>query len=263
MTDLYDLYDTPQERLAAVFQDFAERLQAEHDKKEAALDHVFEHARTRLHRVHLKAQNSYKRIFDEILVKLNHHDDVEILHFFEKVIRSRRKDLYADVFARAEPAISTVEKEGGNLRIDIEKEGYGGGNCIYSDRRKGYFSFLDVFLDGFDDDWGYKVVKQRVNHEEERNIRSEAAVRAWKKEEENRRVTVEKATAAVEATGLKEVDLVTVIKGFLEEHRGSEAATESASIEKEKEEDSISPTQAPPAESATATAAEKGYGYFS
>ena len=209
MTDIADLLDAPQDRLAYRMHEFMERLEEKHKEDERRLDRLFEEQRTRLHRVHKKAQSAYKSIFDEMLVKMNHNEDLEVVQWFELALKTKRRDLLGEILAQASSALRDIEKNGGALVCKIQREGSSaGGSCLYSERKNGYFSFLDEFMDGYDDSVAYEVRQTSVSERERKRKKDEedeAWLKKWRAEREAERVTVEKAAAAVEAaagTGL-------------------------------------------------------------
>jgi len=161
MTDLVDLITNPQERLTTLFDAFIKRLEKSHEEAEQKLDRVMEHFRLKLHRQHLKTVYSYKKILDEIWVRVQKDKDLPVLVMFEQLLRSEQPELYADVFDRAIPVIKEIEREGGTLDCRIQRAGYGPGGCLYSDRADGHFSFCNEFLDGFDDDVEFKITRMR------------------------------------------------------------------------------------------------------
>ena len=176
MTDLLDLIGDPKERLTVVLDRFIERLEAQHKKDEEALDRVYEHHRLKLHRHHLKLVSSYKHILDELYVKL-HSEDAYIVEMMERILRAPDRAPYAEVFRQALPVIDKVERDGGSLDMSIKH--YDGskissGGCLFSERGNGHFSFMDEFLDGFDDEVDFKVMRMRTSEKQ-------------KKEEEERR----------------------------------------------------------------------------
>ena len=178
MTDLIDLITNQKERLTVVFDKFIERLETKHRDEERKLDQVMEHFRLKLYRQHLKSVYSYKKILDEMYVQIDKNKDLPILEFFERMLRAEDKTLYADIMDRAIPVIQEIEKDGGTLDCRIQRAGNGPGGCLYSDRADGHFSFCGEFLDGFDDDMEFKVVKMRKD-EKVRREEEERRDREW------------------------------------------------------------------------------------
>lgn len=204
MTDISDLLDTPQARLAYRMQGFVERLQEKHKEEEQKLDLVIEKCRTRLHRLHLKVESTYKSLFNECIGALNHNEDVEILEWLEFIQKTERKDLVHDVLERAKPVIQEIERSGGRLAVDISKEGYGSSGCIYSDPRRTYFSFLDEFLDGYDDGYVYtvkRITKTEAEEEKERDARIEEHIAKWRAKERASRVDWDAVPTVLAAAG--------------------------------------------------------------
>ena len=215
MTDIADLIDTPAARLAYRMSAFVEQLEERHTAEEKALDHLFEEQRRRLHRLHEKTKSAYKTLFDELLVKLNHQEDTVLHQWFSYATKTERMDLMVEVMERALPAIEEVEKRGGQLRVDIEKVGFGPSGCLYSDRKNGYFSFCSEFLDGYDDDVAFlvkRVTQSEREREKERERRLEESIAAWRAKERAKRVDVEAAEAAVDGEALREVSPATVFE---------------------------------------------------
>jgi hypothetical protein len=216
MTDIGDLIDTPQERLAYRMREFIEDLQARHKREEATLDELIETHRTRLHRLHLKVEHSYKVLMDEVLIRLNRDEDVEILEWFELVLRTKRKDLVAEIFSRATPVIRELEVRGGSLECDIRAGGHGPSGCLFRERKGGYFSFLGEFLDGFDDDVVYSVKREMKSEREqkkERDARLNAHIEEWRAKERAKRLDAEElerelgaADAALRERSLAEME---------------------------------------------------------
>ena len=178
MTDLIDLITNQKERLTVVFDKFIERLESKHRDEERNLDQVMEHFRLKLYRQHLKSIYSYKKILDEMYVQIDKNKDLPILEFFERMLRSEDKTLYADVMDRAIPVIQEIERDGGTLDCRIQRAGYGPGGCLFSNRADGHFSFCSEFLDGFDDDVEFKVMKMRKD-EKARREAEEVRDREW------------------------------------------------------------------------------------
>jgi len=180
MTDLLDLIENPKERLTVCLDRFMERLEAQHQKDEEALDRVFEYHRVKLHRRHLKLVSTYKHILDELYVKLDSNSDAYIVEMMERILRAPDKAPYAEVFRQALPVIDKVERDGGSLDMSIKH--YDGskissGGCLFSERGNGHFRFLDEFLDGFDDSVDYKVVRMNTTEKQKK----EEEEKRWKK----------------------------------------------------------------------------------
>ena len=190
MTDIPDLISEPQVRWAYLLQEYMEDLREKQRKDERAIDRMVEECRTRLHRLNLKTESTMKRIFDELLVRANHNEGAEAAAWFEFILKTKRQDLVMDVLERAAPVIRDIERNGGQLEVDIRRTGHGSGGCIYSDRRHGYFSFCSEFLDGFDDDIVYvikKETKTRAQQDKERDARIEAHLEEWRAKEKAKR----------------------------------------------------------------------------
>jgi len=179
MTDLVDLITNSQERMTVLFDKFIKKLEKSHQEAEQKLDRVMEHFRLKLHRQHLKTVYSYKKILDEIWIRVQKDKDLPVLAMFEQILRSEQPELYADVFDRAIPVIKEIERDGGTLDCRIQRAGYGPGGCLYSDRADGHFSFCSEFLDGFDDDVEFKVMRMRKDEKKAKEL-EEARNREWR-----------------------------------------------------------------------------------
>jgi RNAse (barnase) inhibitor barstar len=179
MTDLVDLITNPQERMTVLFDAFIKKLETSHQEAEQKLDRVLEHFRLKLHRQHLKTVYSYKKILDELWIRVQKDKDLPVLAMFEQLLRSEQPELYADVFDRAIPVIKEIEREGGTLDCRIQKAGYGPGGCLYSDRADGHFSFCSEFLDGFEDDVEFKITRMRKDEKKAKEL-EEARDREWR-----------------------------------------------------------------------------------
>jgi len=179
MTDLVDLITNSQERMTVLFDKFIKKLEKSHQEAEQKLDRVLEHFRLKLDRQHLKTVYSYKKILDEIWIRVQKDKDLPVLAMFEQILRSEQPELYADVFDRAIPVIKEIERDGGTLDCRIQRAGYGPGGCLYSDRADGHFSFCSEFLDGFDDDVEFKVMRMRKDEKKAKEL-EEARNREWR-----------------------------------------------------------------------------------
>ena len=92
--------------------------------------------------------------------------DALMIALFEKYLRTEDRAPFKQIMEEALPVLDKVEKEGG--RIDMSIKHYDSskiqsGSCLFSDDPRGYFSFLDEFLDGFDDFADYKVMKMGMD----------------------------------------------------------------------------------------------------
>jgi len=184
MTELVDLITNPRARLETVLDAFIKRLEKEHEKDERALDRTFAEFRTRIHRQHLKTISSYKHLLDRLYKTLTDVKDTVILEAFERILRTEDRSLYKDVLAEALPLIRKVEQEGGHMEIAMKHHDSSriqSGGCLFSNDPKGHFSFLDEFLDGFDDFYEYKVV--RMHTDEKKKKEEEEAYFAKLREE--------------------------------------------------------------------------------
>lgn len=210
MTDIADLLDTPQARLAYRMEQFVEELREKQKEEERQLDRLFEEKRTSLHHMHVKIQSSYKKIFDELLIKMNRNEDIEILEWFDMVVKTKRKDVLVEMLRQGKTALRDIEKNGGSLVCNIQREAESGGcgSCLWRPRKNGYFCFLDEFMDGYDDNVVYQVCQTTMSEREQKRKKEEeheAWIKKWRAEEAAKHVTVEEAATAVEAaagTGL-------------------------------------------------------------
>jgi len=173
MTELIDLIMDPKARLTKIMDSFIERIEAEHKKRERNLDRVFEQYRTKLHRQHLKAIHSYKSILDQMFIESNRNTEPDAIQFFERFMRAEDREPWRQVIRDALPVLNKVEKEGG--RVDMSIKHYdstkiSSGSCLFSEHPDGHFSFLDEFLDGFDDCYEFKVLKM---HKDEKKKKEE------------------------------------------------------------------------------------------
>jgi uncharacterized protein (UPF0335 family) len=173
MTELLDLITDPKARLTKIMDAFIERIEAEQKKRERNLDRVFEQYRTKLHRQHLKAVHSYKSILDQMFIESNRNIEPDAIQFFERFMRAEDREPWRQVIREALPVLDKVEKEGG--RIDMSIKHYdstkiSSGSCLFSNCKDGHFSFLDEFLDGFDDFYEFKVMKM---HKDEKKKKEE------------------------------------------------------------------------------------------
>ena len=165
--------------MTVLFDAFIKKLEKSHQEAEQKLDRVMEHFRLKLHRQHLKTVYSYKKILDELWIRVQKDKDLPVLAMFEQILRSEQPELYADVFDRAIPVIKEIEREGGTLDCRIQRAGYGPGGCLYSDRADGHFSFCSEFLDGFDDDVEFKIMRMRKDEKKAKEL-EEARDREWR-----------------------------------------------------------------------------------
>jgi len=173
MTELLDLITDPKARLTKIMDAFIERVEADQKKRIRNLDRVFEQYRTKLHRQHLKAIHSYKSILDQMFIESNRNTEPDAIQFFERFMRAEDREPWRQVIREALPVLDKVEKEGGRIDMNIkhyDSTKIGSGSCMFSDCKDGHFSFLDEFLDGFDDDFEFKVLKM---HKDEKKKKEE------------------------------------------------------------------------------------------
>jgi len=173
MTELIDLITDPKARLTKIMDAFIEQIKTEQKKRERSLDQVFEQYRTKLHRQHLKAIHSYKSILDQMFIESNRNTEPDAIQFFEQFMRAEDREPWRQVIREALPVLKKVEKEGGRVDMNIkhyDSTKISSGSCLFSDSKDGHFSFLDEFLDGFDDFYEFKVMKM---HKDEKKKKEE------------------------------------------------------------------------------------------
>jgi hypothetical protein len=185
MTELVDLITDPKAKLATVFDRFIERLERDHKKDEEALDRLYENHRRKIHRRHLKVVSDYKDILNGLYRRLQSRDDQTVITFFERFLRTEDKESYVEVCEQALPVLRKVEEEGGRIDMNIkhyDSSRISSGGCLWSEDPRNHFSDLDIFFEGFDDDYEYKVVRARID---EKKKREEEAARAaeWRARE--------------------------------------------------------------------------------
>jgi 23S rRNA pseudoU1915 N3-methylase RlmH len=173
MTELIDLITDPKARLTKVMDAFIQRIEDEHKQRERNLDHVYERYRTKLHRQHMKTVHSYKSILDAMFIETKQNIEPDAIEFFERFLRAEDRDPWKHIIRESLPVLNKVEKEGG--RIDMSIKHYdstkiSSGDCLFSEHPDGHFSFLDEFLDGFDDYYEFKVMKM---HKDEKKKKEE------------------------------------------------------------------------------------------
>ena len=173
MTELIDLITDPKARLTKVMDAFIERIEDEQKQRERHLDRVYEQYRTKLHRQHLKTVHSYKSILDQMFIETKRNIEPDAIEFFERFMRAEDRDPWRQIIRESLPVLNKVEKEGG--RIDMSIKHYDStkiqsGSCLFSNHPDGHFSFLDEFLDGFDDYYEFKVMKM---HKDEKKKKEE------------------------------------------------------------------------------------------
>ena len=169
--ELIDLLPS-KERLGEVYRKFVSRLEKKLAEDEKRLDETFEKHRTILHRSHEKTIKSYEMIFNKMLEKLDSQEDIPLVTFFEKALRSKNISLYSKAAENLLPNLDNVEKNGGSLVFSskITDDAYVSRN---------YYGFMDDFW-GLDDDVVFKVKKEYVSrfHRED----AEAVAEVQKKE---------------------------------------------------------------------------------
>ena len=173
--ELIDLLP-PKERLGEVYRKFVSRLEKKLAEDEKRLDETFEKHRTILHRSHEKTIKSYEMIFNKMLEKLDSQEDIPLVTFFEKALRSKNISLYSRAAENLLPNLDNVEKNGGSLVFSskITDEGY---------VTRDYYGFMDDFW-GIDDDVVFKVKKEYVTrfYKEDVNAVANADAEVQKKE---------------------------------------------------------------------------------
>lgn len=152
--ELIDLLP-PKERLGEVYRKFVSRLEKKLAEDEKRLDETFEKHRTILHRSHEKTIKSYEMIFNKMMEKLDSQEDIPLVTFFEKALRSKNISLYSRAAENLLPNLDNVEKNGGSLVFSskITDDGY---------VRRNYYGFMDDFW-GLDNNVFFKVKKEYVS----------------------------------------------------------------------------------------------------
>jgi hypothetical protein len=112
-----------------------------------------------------------------MFIETKQNIEPDAIEFFERFLRAEDRDPWRRVIQEALPVLNKVEKEGG--RIDMSIKHYdstkiSSGSCLFSEHPDGHFSFLDEFLDGFDDYYEFKVMKM---HKDEKKKKEEEE--AW------------------------------------------------------------------------------------
>jgi len=157
----------PIERLSEVYKKFVAKLEKKLADDERRLDETFEVHRAKLHRVHQKTVNSYEVIFNNMLKKLEQQEDIPLVTFFEKAMRSKNIHLYSSAVENLQPNLDNVEKNGGTLIFSSKMTDDG-----YSSHFKGrgdYFGYFDDFW-GIDEDVVFKVRKEYVPWEDKKKV---------------------------------------------------------------------------------------------
>jgi hypothetical protein len=108
-----------------------------------------------------------------MFIESNRNTEPDAIEFFERFMRAEDREPWRQVIRLALPVLDKVEKEGG--RVDMSIKHYdstkiSSGSCLFSENPDGHFSFLDEFLDGFDDFYEFKVMKM---HKDEKKKKEE------------------------------------------------------------------------------------------
>ena len=155
----------PIERLSEVYKKFVAKLEKKLADDERRLDETFEVHRAKLHRVHQKTVNSYEVIFNQMLKKLEQQEDIPLVNFFEKAMRSKNIHLYSSAVENLQPNLDNVEENGGSLMFSSKLTDDG-----YSSHIKGrgdYFGYYQDFW-GIDEDVVFKVRREYVPWEDKK-----------------------------------------------------------------------------------------------
>ena len=147
----------PIERLGEVYRTYVANLEKKLAEDEKRLDETFEVHRTKLHRVHQKTVKSYEVIFNKMLQKLNEQEDIPLVTFFEKAMRSKNIHMYSKAVENLQQNLDNIEENGGTLEFSSRITD---GNYYRSlfKGRSSYFGFYDDFW-GIDDNVIFKVKK--------------------------------------------------------------------------------------------------------
>lgn len=166
-TEIIDLLP-PIERLSEVYKKFVSNLEKKLAEDEKRLDETFEAHRAKLHRVHQKTVNSYEVIFNNMLKKLEQQEDIPLVTFFEKAMRSKNIHLYSNAVENLQPNLDNVEENGGALVFSSKVTD--GSYSQYKGRRD-YFGFFDDFW-GIDEKVVFKVRKEYLpwDHDTKKGI---------------------------------------------------------------------------------------------
>jgi hypothetical protein len=155
-TEIIDLLP-PIERLSEVYKKFVANLEKKLAEDEKRLDETFEVHRAKLHRVHQKTVNSYEVIFNQMLKKLEQQEDIPLVTFFEKAMRSKNIHLYSSAVENLQPNLDNVEENGGSLVFSSKIT-----DGSYSSHYKGdYFGYFQDFW-GIDESVVFKVRKEYI-----------------------------------------------------------------------------------------------------
>jgi hypothetical protein len=153
-TEIIDLLP-PIERLSEVYKKFVSNLEKKLAEDEKRLDETFEAHRAKLHRVHQKTVNSYEVIFNNMLKKLEQQEDIPLVTFFEKAMRSKNIHLYSNAVENLQPNLDNVEENGGALVFSSKVTD----GSYASHSRGNYFGYFDDFW-GIEEDVVFKVKKE-------------------------------------------------------------------------------------------------------
>jgi hypothetical protein len=145
----------PIERLGEVYRKFVAKLEKKLAEDEKRLDETFETHRAMLHRVHQKTVNSYEVIFNQMLKKLEQQEDIPLVIFFEKAMRSKNIHMYSKAVENLQPNLDNVEENGGDIVFSSKITD---GSSSHFNQRGNYFCY-------FDDFWGIDDVVFKVKKE--------------------------------------------------------------------------------------------------
>jgi len=153
----------PIERLSEVYKKFVAKLEKKLADDERRLDETFEVHRAKLHRVHQKTVNSYEVIFNQMLKKLEQQEDIPLVNFFEKAMRSKNIHLYSSAVENLQPNLDNIEENGGSLMFSSRVT-----DGSYSSQNRGdYFGYYQDFW-GIDEDVVFKVRREYVPWEDKK-----------------------------------------------------------------------------------------------
>jgi hypothetical protein len=145
----------PIERLSEVYKKFVAKLEKKLAEDERRLDETFETHRAMLYRVHQKTVNSYEVIFNQMLKKLEQQEDIPLVTFFEKAMRSKNIHLYSSAVENLQPNLDNVEENGGSLMFSSRVT-----DGSYASHSRGdYFGYFQDFW-GIEEDVVFKVKKE-------------------------------------------------------------------------------------------------------
>jgi hypothetical protein len=195
----------PIERLGEVYRTFVANLEKKLADDEKRLDETFEVHRTKLHSVHQKTLKSYEVIFNKMLQKLNEQEDIPLVTFFEKAMRSKNIHMYSKAVENLQLNLDNIEENGGTLVfssriVDANDRSYRR-DIEYSllKGRGNYFQFYDDFW-GMDDNVIFKVKKEYESpYDRKERVKKEREISIISQEPSTMKQDIEELMAAASA----------------------------------------------------------------